>query len=325
MKILFIVDSYPSGPLEIDTLDKAISALGMIDCDVMVVSHLPVHQTIAQKADYFLYDSNNTFLSAQYTPHYWYADPNFTIKIFTPGHTLPICRNMSNGFHLAKSLGYTHFVFMECDVIFNLQDLHKLEIWMQNLKDENKDMLFFKPEGYRYNDSYVYETLLFGGKVDYFLNRFKPPTTEEEWMTSNMGHSLELTFFEKFKDDEHNFIIIDDHSSSIFTLSEVNILRYGLFNCELSYNETDEHLPVLFIINSLIEETFKYVDIYHRDVLIHSTPMGKGHYWFRMFSPDDSEIQVKVYNDEAKLSLFMDKLLICNNDKIKHKSTIKFN
>jgi hypothetical protein len=324
MKRLFIIDTYPSGDLEIDALNRCIDSLQASDYHVLVVSHLPLDVETAKKVEYVIYDNNNTFLSPEYTPFFWFTDKNFVVKINIPGHALPICRNMTSALHLAKAMGYEQFVFTECDVIFNIEDLRMLEAWMDQMVNENKKMLFFKPEGYRYNDSYVYETLLFGGEIQYFLDTFIPPITEEEWLAKNMGHSLELSFYEKFVQDEERFLILNDHSSNILTKSDVNILRYGLFNCELLYNETDNHLPILFIMNALIGEEFKTVDVFQNGELIHSTAMGKNHYWYRMFSPDDSQIVINVYNDDAKTSLFMTKTLICNNDIIKDKATIKF-
>jgi hypothetical protein len=198
MKRLFIIDTYPSGDLEIDALNRCIDSLQASDYHVLVVSHLPLDVETAKKVEYVIYDNNNTFLSPEYTPFFWFTDKNFVVKINIPGHALPICRNMTSALHLAKAMGYEQFVFTECDVIFSIEDLRMLEAWMDQMVNENKKMLFFKPEGYRYNDSYVYETLLFGGEIQYFLDTFIPPITEEEWLGKSMGHSLELSFYEKF-------------------------------------------------------------------------------------------------------------------------------
>ncbi len=50
------------------------------------------------------------------------------------------------------------------------------------------------------------------------------------------------TEFESINDayariDENKFLIINDHSSNVFLDSRVNVFRYGLFNCEMIYNQ----------------------------------------------------------------------------------------
>ena len=52
---------------------------------------------------------------------------------------------------------------------------------------------------------------------------------------------------------------VDMPSLSIFTNSEVNVFRYGLFNCEMLYNEFIPQEPVLFINNSLIIEEYRKI------------------------------------------------------------------
>ena len=309
MRTLFIIDTYPSTPRQIDILNQCIAAVKTLDeADVMIVSHLPIDADTSEKVNYVIYDRDNSFLPAEYTPFFFFNTDQFDLTIFTAGHTLPICRNMKNALHLAKGLGYERFVFTECDVVLHPNDLKKLEFYLFKMTKAGKKMIFFKPEYYRgTNDSYVYETLLFAGNVDFFLEKFTPPTTTNEWLFMEMGYTLEQSFFEKFGDEESNYLIINDHSSDVFRDSRVNMYRYGLFNCEVVHNDRFPEEPLLFIMNSLVEDERKFIEITinnETNLII----LNKGSYWFNSYKFDSSEIVVDVWDDDEKTNLFMHKV-----------------
>ncbi len=327
MRRLIIIDTYPIGKREQSILNMCIDALTGKGYDLMITTHCPVDKSISEKVNYVIYDSNNTFLPENLTPYYWLDSPDFKLKIFNAGHTLPICRNVSNGIHLASSLRYDDFIFMEADVILSEQDLSLLGSYLDQMNEQGKKMVYFKPLEYRdCNGSRVYETLLFAGKPDYFLSRFKPPLTVEDWLSLPMGYTLELSFFEQFSKYEDEFIIIDDHSSVIFSSSQVNLFRYGLFNCEMVYNEDHPDYPTLFLANSLIETNPKYIWIYKNDILVQEKVMHKGQFWFNSYQFDESKIRVLITDDNEKELVFIDKtfeMIEENNKKFIKKGTIK--
>lgn len=328
MKPLFIIDTYPSHEVHLKILNRCIYSIKANGGDVLIVSHLPIPKETYEKANYFIYDFNNTFLLPEYTPFYWLDYPTFDLKIYNGGHTLPICRNMKSSVTFAKAMGYQHFIFLEYDVVLSSKDFKLLDNLMYKMDVLGKKMLFFKPEEYRGTEnSYVYETLLFGGNTNFFIDNFNPPIDLKEWVSMNMGYTLEQAFFEKLGHLEDQFLIINEHSSQTFSSSEVNLMRYGLFNCEVIHNELSENEPILFIINSLIEETPKYGDIYVNDKLIHSHTFYKNVFWFNAFKFDGSVIEVIIYNDEEKQSILMKKrfeLLLINKVYFKNKGYIKF-
>lgn len=308
MKPLFIIDTYPSTPRQVDILNQCIDAVKDLDADVMIVSHLPIDVSTSEKVDYVIYDRNNSFLPSEYTPFFFFNTNMFDLAIFTAGHSLPICRNLKNALVFAKGAGYQHFIFTECDVVFHPKDLRQFEFYLHKMMRDDKKMLFFKPEEYRGTDnSYVYETLLFAGDVEFFLSKLVPPTTTEEWLRMNMGYTLEQSFFEKFGDEEDKYLIAHNHSSEMFKDSKVNLYRYGLFNCEVVHNEVHPDEPLLFIMNSLVEDETKFIDIIINDAPKFLT-LGKGYYWFDSYKFDGSEIVVNVWDDEQKTSLFMSKV-----------------
>lgn len=324
MKRIVIFDTYPSGKKEVEILRESINSFKASGWDSLIVSHLPIDEETSKLVTYVIYDSNNTFLPAEYTPFYWLSNTSFTVQIFNAGHTLPICRNVNTSLHLAKALKYDQFVFTESDVVMHPEDLQKLVGYMDEMTEKGKKMLFFKPEDYIDCGSHVYETLLFGGDVNYFLDTFVPPLDVQEWIDVPMGYTLELSFYERFHHDEEKFLILNDHSSRIFDKSGVNLLRYGLFNCEMVYNETSPEEPVLFIINSLIINERRYVEVVVNNHVQSSAHVGKGMYWLNSYKLDDTEITVIVYDELGQYAYFAKKFKLSKDNNFKEKGKIKF-
>lgn len=327
MKTLFIVGTYPTNKNQNKVLGDCVKAIKNGGFDVLVTSHIDIDKSIFEYIDYYIYDKDNSFLPAEFTPIFWLTSGDFYIQIFNGGHTLPICRNMKNGIELAKSRGYEAFVFMESDVIMSEIDMETLKDYISSIENDGKEMFFFRPEEYRgTNNSYVYETLLFGGKTRYFIENFNLPTNLQEWVSENMGFTLEQTFYEKLSHDESKFLVINDHSSNVFLDSQVNVFRYGLFNCEMIYNECLESEPVLFVTNSFIDDKPKYVYI-NVDGKITQHTLAKGQYLLESFKIDEVEsVYIEVYEDESKTDLYHSKSFIINYDNLsefRKKGTIK--
>ena len=329
MKRLFIIDTYPSDEKDVDILNKCISSIQPLGYDIMIVSHLPIDQETSKRVNYTIFDSNNTFLPAHYTPFYWMCIEEFIFQINNAGHTLPICRNMNTSINMAKCLNYDEFIFMESDIIFSLEDLNKLRVLLDDaFVEQGKKMLFFRPEDYRdCENSYVYETLLFAGKPDFFLDTFVPPLDLEQWLSIPMGYTLELSFYERFSHREPEFYLIKDHSSNIFSKSKVNLSRYGLFNCEVLYNEIVTEDSILFVMNSLIEDSPKDVKVYVDGKLEIEITLYNEHYLYNTYKYDDSEIVVTIHDKDDSNRLFMTKTFRLskeNSEKFKERGTIKY-
>lgn len=323
MKPIVIFDTYPSGQKELEILEKSVVSFKRYGWDTMIVSHLPIPEELAKKVTYVIYDSYNLMLPPEITPYYWLDVSSFLVKIYNAGHALAISRNINTSLHLAKALKYDQFIFTECDVILHPEDLQKLNGYLEEMVAQDKKMVFFKPEEYRDCGSYVYETLLFAGDVNYFLDTFTPPLNVQEWVNVPMGHTFELSFYERFSHDEDKFIIINDHSSFIFDKSDVNLLRYGLFNCELVHNEDHPDQPVLFIMNSLIIDERRCIDILVDGIHQSSTQLSKGTYWFNSYLIDGRNITVNVYNENKTYLYFTKSFNLVENNNFKTKGNFK--
>jgi hypothetical protein len=330
MKTLFIVGTYPTNNKQNRVLFECVDSIKKSGFDLLVVSHKQLQKEVVDIIDFYIYDKDNSFLPSQFTPHFWTTYGDFLIQIYNGGHTLPICRNMKNGFLLAKARGYDAFVFMESDVVMSEVDMETLKSYLFSIENDGKEMFFFRPEEYRgTNNSYVYETLLFGGKTQFFIENMVLPTNVEEWLSSGMGFTLEQTFYEKLSQYEEKFLIINDHSSNVFLNSKVNVFRYGLFNCEMIYNTICPNEPVLFIINSFVDDTPKYIDIVvdtFGEKIQHT--LFKGQYWISSYKIGETNIvDVKVYEDEARDDLYFSESFIIREEnlpKFKEKGIIKY-
>jgi hypothetical protein len=194
--------------------------------------------------------------------------------------------------------------------------------------NENKSMMFFKPKDFKSpSGEDVYESLLFAGNIDYFNKTFKVPTNVDEWLKVPMQLTLEQSFFSVFNRDEKKFLIVPDHSSKIFKESDVNLMRIGLFNCEVVYNEVTPTKPVLVIMNYLLENNTKYVDIYVNGEMSSNQVLIRGQFWFYDFNIDNSVIHVNVYNDSEKKSLYLSKRFVMNEElanKVNDVGTFKY-
>jgi hypothetical protein len=327
MKNLIILDTYPNTLRNEEILIECINSYRELDSDILLVSHFPISKEVQEMVDFVIYDKNNEFLPAKYTPHWWCEVHNYRIDVYNGGHSLPICRNMMSSISFAKSMRYNTFIFSESDVILNGNDLKLLSGMVTDMYETGKEMLFFKPEDYRDCGSYVYETLLFAGRPEFFLDVFEPPLDLKQWSERSMGYSLELTFYEKFNHLEEVFEIVNSHSSVLFKDSKVNVSRYGLFTCEFIENTIVPSEPVLFIMNGLVEKDIQYIDIYQNGSLIQSLELTKDVFWYRNFTFNDDQISIFGYNDIDKKYLFLHKEYTLNESFkqiLPEKGTIKY-
>jgi hypothetical protein len=298
MKNIVVIDTYPSNKIQEEILIKCINQIKPLGFDIMLVSHYPINLEIQKMVNLYIYDDKNDFLPSVYSPFFFMNEPTFNIKVFNGGHALPIIRNVATSLNLCKTLGYDFFYFMEFDILFGETDLNVLNDLKTQMQDQNKKMIFFKPLDFIECGSHVYETLFFGGSVDFFLEKFQPPINSVDWLEKSMGYTLEVSFFEKFGQYEDQYVIIPEHSHNYFTNSDVNVFRYGLFVCELLYNGTHEHLPCLFIQNSHVSPNAKHLIVKHNNQIILDRKFEKSDWWYNTFYFDNQDIIVYIFENE---------------------------
>ncbi len=295
MKKIFIIDCYPKGKLQIGILEKCILALKKSGWSILVVAHYQIPVSIQALSNYTIYDFDNSFLPADRTPCFTYEHINFRARINNTGHTLAICRNMNLALNFAKTLGYDIFWFMEFDVIFSEDDLFYLLGMVEEMVESDKKMIFFSPEDFFACGSRVYETLMFGGFVNYFLDKFCPPKNMQEWNSLNMGYTLELAFYEQLSKYAEDFLVYNQHADRIFLDSQINLFRYSLYQTAILPNNRGG--KTFFIINCLIREDFRVFEMYLNGdtTVFHSGCLERGRWWIYDLKEETKTVLVKFY------------------------------
>jgi len=299
MKKLIILHSYPNNKKQLDVLSTCLDILKKTDYDIMLVSHYPIPHSVYKKANYYIFDEDNTLLPEEASPPLHYDFEDFQINLRAKNHALAITRSMRKSISFAKVLGYDFFWFMEADCHFSDNDLIRFDALRDQMFIEEKDMVFFKPKDFREHmfNSQVYETLIFGGKPLYFLTKWKQPITINEWMESKMNHMLEYDFYIKYKEDEIDFLIINEHSSDYFNSSDINIFRYGSFICEAVYYNNEQ--VVIFRYNSTYNKNV-YKTVTKLDgIQVDESHFCKGCYTYSFHDVRGARFDIDIYENDV--------------------------
>lgn len=250
MKKLIIIDTFITSKKVEETLNECIDNLKNKGYDLMVVSHKPIPKYIQDKLDYVIFDKDNTLLPYEITPITWVDTDNFRAELYDRGHSLTICKNMFTSINFSKILKYEFFYFLEFDNLFSELDIIKLDDMRLNMFNENKKMVLFKQIN---DDNEIYETLIFGGIPEYFLNAIQLPTTIDEYINLGFESTLEISFNKKLKKYEKDFYVIDKASDIFFDTSVINKFSQTSFKCEVIANNLDDRL-LLWLSNDLLNK-----------------------------------------------------------------------
>ena len=256
MKKIIIISSYATTPEREKTLNDCIDKVSHKGYDVMLTSHYPVPDYIQKKVNYCIYDSDNTLLPYKISPYFWISNAQFDVEVCINSHNLTICRNMLNGVGLSKIMKYDFFFFMESDNIFSDDDFIRLDNLSNQMLVNDKHLIFFKNQWIsEHNEPHInYETLIFGGEVNYFLDNMPLPSTTEEYTQIYFPNNevfnsvvLEKIFFSKLSHLEDEIFIINDSSKKFFQNSVIN--KYFITNiCDVVTNNKNDNY-ILFISN----------------------------------------------------------------------------
>ncbi len=317
MKKIIIISSYSDIPEKEKTLVDCINSVSGKGYDIMITSHYPVPDYIQRMVNYCIYDSDNTFLPIQHSPYYWVNNSIFNYRININSHNLTILRNISNGVNISKSLGYELFYFMEYDNIFEESDFNKLDNLMNSMCINEKDMIFFKPTFSNENGLITeYCTLVFGGRLSWFLNTMRIPKSIEEysdWVVEAPSNILEQIFYSKLFNYEYRFIIEPIIVENYFDKSIMN--KYSsVVICEPCVSNDND---IFLFINNFSSKSI-IVEINSQSLELSSTA------WYYQFISTDLDIIIKDVNTNEIFSRKKFKLSELNKEEISNKSTINF-
>lgn len=252
MENIIIIGTYPNEHYKEELLKECVERVKPLGFDILLVSHYPIPSSIHEMVDYVFYDKKNNLVSSRLTPKFELHNSDFSLQRSGNGHLLAVSTNIMNGIKVANSLNYKNFIYMEYDNILEFDDLFKLGSLLKSTLILKKKMFFFN---HVVENIPIYETLMFGGVLDYFVKNIFLPVTEYD--LNNEAVSLERLLFiqqNKFKD---NFYLIPDSSKSFFSKSEINkeFVKY-LIQVLPSNKESQYHLFVYNLHREKIQLNF---------------------------------------------------------------------
>ena len=194
MKKIIIIDCFITNKDSEDILLKTLDTFK--DEDILLVTNKSVSLDIQNKINFLLYDSRNQLFEKtdyDYTKHswnFWKECEEFTSYNFylaKQPHGLPVIVNLLNALNLSKSLGYTHFQYIQYDTDYSKEALD----WMSGVPnicehsnkkglvyynvDKLEDLEFNTDVANDMNVSYIF------CEIEYFLSKIPKINNEEEY------------------------------------------------------------------------------------------------------------------------------------------------
>ena len=303
MKKAIVIGTFPNDTTTEQMLISCINSVKRFGWDIFLASHKALPPHIVELADYYVYDKENVLEPIHLTPFYWYHCDVFSVQINGRGHIVPVTRNIKNSISLLEILGYGFFYYMESDNIISQQDVDKLIQFASKMLTDEKEMIFFKI-GSEHDPRY--ESLMFGGKPYFFLKNAQLPAKAEEIRKYNSHPTLEHIFYESFKYNEDEYLIINQSSEEFLDTSQINVVanyhrseiikdcnneRYFLWIS----NYSDNPIDIKFKINGNDEATISPNGYYYQQVnigeIIHLEVLEGIQTISKVFSIDESNFE----------------------------------
>jgi hypothetical protein len=134
-----------------------------------------------------------------------------------------------------------------------------------------------------------------------------------------------LAFFQKLQHYEHEFLIINEHSSEYFNESDINLFRVENFMIEVLHNVKDPSTPILYC-HSGVRNSYEYrVVVKMNNKVITDKIVYPTHWFYIPLSLRDDKLIIEVYENDT---IEYVKTLVLNEDsleQIKEKGLIEFN
>lgn len=311
MKKIIIIGTYPSNQLNESILAKCVDSLTGKGYDLMLVSHYPVPDYIQRKVNYYIYDKENSLLSYEQTPTWVHGSPNFIVEVHANGHMIAVSKNILNGITLADNLGYEFFYYMESDNIFTPEDANKLNQLEADMIEDEKEMIVFCPP----EDPLSYETLIFGGKIGFFLESAGLYTKTDDPYFYNT--TLERVLYARLFQHADKLLIINENSQDYFLTSSINTISHNYIIEVIGTNLGDT--LVIWMLNHADNPNTIKVTIDDKPPIILG-PNG----WFYNFIELGNRLTVKI-EDGAYTTSKEFEVIAENVKKFQEKGIMKFN
>lgn len=271
---IIIVNSFINSPQKELTLYNCLTQLKKLGRKILLMSNsIITSDSIFALCDYHIYNSENLLLPTEKSPLTWYADANETVHLYNKGVNLTIVRNLNIGLHFVKNIGFNKFVYLEYDNIFHDNDLPLLNKMFDVL---NEKKAFFC----RFNDYNLvaYETRIFSGNVDFFIDNIPLPKTYDEWNNtypySVNTDTLEYMFPVLFSPFVNLVECYDGGNGLFFSHSDIDIFRSGT-DVNVVYNLNNPNNPLIFIVGVGAEYIIKIDDVVIDQLWLHRNETKK--------------------------------------------------
>lgn len=202
--ICLIIGTYPTTYLDSALLGLTIESWRQQGYDICLASHSPVSQELQKASKYYIYSDENEMLEFPTVSNITIYHANETFLYQTNfgntlgKHSYAVLQNIKNSIHFLSSKKYTHFIYIESDGFLNLEDHLKFENELVEVDFLNQDYWFMMEyEGL----SNLPVTNFFGGRIDYFVDRFSIINDHQSYFDTAIGgggYSLESLFGEMF-------------------------------------------------------------------------------------------------------------------------------
>lgn len=255
MKNLIIVDAYQNNITRQNALRECLTQLKKSGYDVMLTTNAKeLSADIVGLCNYCIYNDDNTLLPLETSPSCWFADQEDCITISGKAATYVIVKKLALGLSLAKTIGYTNFLFIEYDCIIHDMDLPKITHLFDKLNEKKAVFFHFWDDNFPLSDTNPigFETLVFAGNVNFFIEKMEFPVTYEQWVASEkytIGHNaLEYKFPVILKNEMHHIeLITDKKSPTYFSHSNMDLFsnRYDVHLIENANSQTEATLLVI--------------------------------------------------------------------------------
>jgi hypothetical protein len=311
-KNLIIINSYPNNIRKIKLLEDQIYNFKQLNIPILLVSGCEVPSHIFSEVDYIVINKENTPLSKDFTkfvrdlggirvPFYHLKLPSYQIQSYNTCPNNIITQNISLGFNMAKSLGFTNVFYTEDDNIFRDQGLNWIQDNLNLIDNPYKISTVTGPQtGSDYLGAF---TTFFFASVDYFLEIFTLPREIQDWFNPEnvfkyqLDKNYEGVFYELIK---HRLDLVLNLESSFLELVENKFVDWGVvtryqnesFLIENLFNifpdpEGQKHLFLFNATQGLTTGEKSYsIKIYFNSQFIEEPYLAHHLCWYRIRIPD---------------------------------------
>lgn len=143
-KELVVIGTYPNTYDRAVLTDECIKSHRVLDRDILLVSHYPVHRGAQEASDYYIYDRHNPMIEHSYYNRFNQRTDEYSVEMRIEGYrnqSLAVLTNIMNAYKFAKAHGYTHLFYNTFDVILHEDDVNVINKGFAFLGDEWKAFL----------------------------------------------------------------------------------------------------------------------------------------------------------------------------------------